>query len=327
MRGADVLPFMLMNGAPFNDHRISDRVHASTAAAPQRSTHIELTAAEPRASDSWAPAEVCKLGWTAGGVRLVRLRLQQAENATASPFFHAGQWLDVAIPNVEEIGGFTLVGTPLPLPGALAKAIDAPPPPYLDLAIRRGKAAPCTFFTDTAVEGNVVHCRVGGRFVLDTLADAPSLLFLAGGVGLNPLYSFLLEMAATGDQRQVTLIHSAKMPVDFLFQQQLGELEQFFAGRLRVVHIATRDATLPHIQPSGEALAAATAASAWSGRITPELVAAAVEFQQQRAGGSAGSASHVGAALCGPPAFIRALQKELSACGLPPSRISTEKWT
>lgn len=54
------------------------------------------------------------------------------------------------------------------------------------------------------------------------LADAPALVFIAGGVGITPLIALAKELAAAGDERPALFVRAARSRADLAFD---GELE------------------------------------------------------------------------------------------------------
>jgi ferredoxin-NADP reductase len=125
--------------------------------------------------------------------------------------YAAGQWVDMFIPGVPVVGGFSIVSAP-DLPPALAAAVDCPQLPYFDLAIKVGRHPPAAWVHASAKQGDAVAVRVGGRFTLESVhvTDAATgqpryahIVLVAGGVGVNPLYSMLLSLAGRIEAQQL----------------------------------------------------------------------------------------------------------------------------
>ncbi len=74
-----------------------------------------------------------------------------------------------------------------------------------------------------------------GDFVLPKLASLP-LIFVAIGIGITPFRSILADLQATGEQRDIQLIHSIRSLEDSMFGDVLGELGEH-------CHIATENDT------------------------------------------------------------------------------------
>ena len=94
-----------------------------------------------------------------------------------------------------------------------------------------------------------------GVFSMDR-RQAPGYVFIAGGVGVTPLYSMLLTMREREDIRPVTLLYASATWDDVVFREELAELGECMPN-LRVVHVLGQ----PPEGWTGE-----------SGRITPDIL-------------------------------------------------------
>jgi predicted ferric reductase len=74
-----------------------------------------------------------------------------------------------------------------------------------------------------------------GSFSID-LHQAPGYVFVAGGVGITPIYSMISTMCLREDTRPVTLFYTNLDWDGITFREQLQELESYMAN-LRVVHV------------------------------------------------------------------------------------------
>ena len=131
--------------------------------------------------------------------------------------------------------------------------------PYLDLAIQSSRHPVAQWATQQAVAGDEVNVRVGGSFTytadghddekINTTSDEPAmkmrtrnrLLFIAGGVGINPLFSMIqqwnVDRGLHRDDRAV-LLYSGRCREDLLFVRELNDMmDEFF----RVVFTTTTD--------------------------------------------------------------------------------------
>jgi hypothetical protein len=188
-------------------------------------------------------------------------------------------------------------------------------------AVKRARHPPAAWIHSAGAKpGALVAVRVGGSFVLPT--GYARLVMLAGGVGINPLFCMLLELAAgsgaaTGSAgggaaaastlQSVDLLYCARTREELLFQEQLqglagGALE----GRLRVRYVVTREAA-GAAAPSREARAA----------LACGLV-----------GGNAatGGAGPTGVLICGPPSFSEDMIRAVEGAGVDSCNIHCEKW-
>ncbi|KAH8697742.1 hypothetical protein BGW36DRAFT_379352 [Talaromyces proteolyticus] len=149
---------------------------------------------------------------------------EATDSQPQEPFsFLPGQWLDVHVPGIQQAGGFTITSTP-----ADAQQLPTPDPtvvqdgtdqladqhgeigvptmvsrgryPYVELAVQNSPSNPPAAWLwrpKGEILGREVNVRVGGSFVWPPAAsvirerDIREVLFVAGGVGINPLISIL----------------------------------------------------------------------------------------------------------------------------------------
>jgi len=128
-------------------------------------------------------------------------------------------------------------------------------------------------------------------------AERP-LLFLAGGTGIAPLRSMLVEHLSRPARQPVALIYSARSVDEFAFRTELNALET--AGRITTYFTVTRDdkADWPGRR----------------GRISEALLAEALP--------SPGSTCFI----CGPPQLVTDATTLLVKLGVPRDRVLTEKY-
>ncbi|KAI0515347.1 hypothetical protein F5B22DRAFT_636398 [Xylaria bambusicola] len=152
--------------------------------------------------------------------------------------FLPGQWLDVYIPGVETAGGFTITSTPQqarlahPPVGEgedSAGEKKAPPKreegPFLELAVQKSPENPPAawlYGSSSAIIGQELRVRVGGGFVWPppgiNVRSLRRVVFVAGGVGVNPLVSMLSSLASSSSSSaaapalEVRFLYSAKDP-------------------------------------------------------------------------------------------------------------------
>lgn len=152
--------------------------------------------------------------------------------------FYPGQWLDFR-PRPSSswhYGG----GDKLPIGGYSVTSIPRSLP-QLDLAIRVSRHPVAQWVTNHAKANDVVDVRVGGTFTYQSACDAKRLLFIAGGVGINPPYSMIQQWHAEsdGDSRAV-LLYSCRAKEDFLFIKELGSLMRDKPDQFRVICTTTQ---------------------------------------------------------------------------------------
>ncbi|XP_017281802.1 oxidoreductase NAD-binding domain-containing protein 1 isoform X2 [Kryptolebias marmoratus] len=263
--------------------------------------HLERTASNYR-QNALYPAEVCGIVNESETVK--RLRIGVHPDFT----FKAGQWVDFFIPGVEKVGGFSMCSSP----GLLQRE------GVIELAIKYTKHPPAHWVHTACNVGSRVAMRVGGDFFFDPSPSDPSvdLLLVAGGVGINPLYSILLHttdllhlnQASRGRDYNISSAHlcySAKNTEELLFKSSITEACRQFPDKFSChFHVTQQRAEVdPHLQPFVR-----------SGRITEEELQAHVNPQRTLC------------YLCGPPPMIEAISKTLTGLGLPKDRILFEKW-
>lgn len=126
--------------------------------------------------------------------------------------FLPGQWLDVYVPGVPKAGGFTITSTPSRARGRRTSAPstetaaeeedeDEKEEPdayaYLELAVQRSPENPPAAWLwqeEGTILDKELRVRVGGSFVwpppgINVRSSLRKAVFVAGGVGVNPLIS------------------------------------------------------------------------------------------------------------------------------------------
>ncbi|KAK8001381.1 hypothetical protein PG991_013603 [Apiospora marii] len=219
---------------------------ASTAAV-NKPGHIERTAAEPR-DKSLFTVVLRKIDEVNDQIRLFRLEIP----VDGPPLrFLPGQWLDVYCPGVSKAGGFTITSPPSkarPSSAAINAANEASgdggeaptaTPGYLELAVQKSPSNPpaawlwqegkdkgdpsaisaTTTTTTEAKEpilGRELQVRVGGSFVWPppgiNVRSLRRVVFVAGGVGINPLISMASSLVPPLPF-EVKFLYSVKDPL------------------------------------------------------------------------------------------------------------------
>ena len=291
------------------------RVQASVRATrclltPTRSTHERAPVGE-----AWATVrELTRLSPTTTGLRL-------EVDADAEAFaFAPGQWVDFYIPGVDTLGGYSITSVPSDLPA-------------LDLAVKASSHPPAAWCTGSARVGDRVAVRVGGKFVLE---DADAALLVAGGVGINPLYSMLKALCARDDGPRAALLYASRTCDELLFADELDALARSHPERLRVVLHATREAEPPAPMSAGPGVVG------WaSGRVDDDALVAALRWlgcepnallerravpwmePKARAPGT-GACAAAAAYVCGPPRMTEETVAALRRMGV--SSVRSEQW-
>ncbi|KAL8942593.1 MAG: hypothetical protein Q9216_001575 [Gyalolechia sp. 2 TL-2023] len=190
--------------------------------------HEQRTATEQRASDLHHVI-LNKIDQVNESIRLLRLQ------------FRPGQWLDVHLPGIRQAGGFTITSTPQD-----AQYSDGQTG-YLELAVQKSPNNPPAAWLwrpEKEILGAGIIVRVGGSFVWPPpnvdLGSITSLVFVAGGVGINPLMSIISHLH---QKRPKDLLR-----IQFLYMTRFPESEDpssiLFLDRLRTLfHNSTYDGT------------------------------------------------------------------------------------
>jgi ferredoxin-NADP reductase len=82
--------------------------------------------------------------------------------------------------------------------------------------------------------------RAGGRFTVPADASRHPLLFIAGGTGIAPLRSMILECLHEGGHDHIALVYSARTPEEFAYEDELRQLDA--AGKIALTLTLTGDA-------------------------------------------------------------------------------------
>ncbi|KAL7907973.1 hypothetical protein GGI35DRAFT_455288 [Trichoderma velutinum] len=279
-------------------------------ASKGREGHLERTAGEPR-DVGLHEVRLSRIDQVNERVRLFRL------NLVAGPIkFLPGQWLDTYIPGVTKAGGFTITSAPS---AALTNTS-----PYLELAVQESpENEPAAWLWRPAGEilGETLRVRVGGKFVFPPAEGAPNkVVFVAGGVGVNPLISMLSYMAegnghGVGDVR---FIYASKLPrsgklSDIVFLDRITTLfgEGTVKGEVKLYVTAAGNAVC-----QGTTSINGAQVEVQPRRLTMADVEAAIGDRQDK-----GTVVYV----CGPPTMTDELVEKLAAI-VDPQRVLTERW-
>jgi len=138
-----------------------------------------------------------------------------------------------------------------------------------------------------------------GHFSIDH-AEAPGYVFIAGGVGITPLYSMIAAMCLREDPRPVVLFYASRDWESVLFREQIEALSRYMPN-LRVVHVLRH----PHPEWNGE-----------GGYITTTVLLRHLPPQYR-------SFEYF---LCASEPVMDAVQEMLLAIGVPAPRIHSERF-
>ncbi len=140
-----------------------------------------------------------------------------------------------------------------------------------------------------------------GAFSIDRY-PAAGYVFLAGGVGITPMMSFLRTMADRGDPRPVLLLYAEKEWDQIAYREEVDALRERLT--LEVVYVLENE-------PDAEG---------WEGEIgfvTGEVLERRMPKER----------FHRAVFLCGPPAMMEAVHAALLEHGVPEAHVQLEKFT
>eukprot|EP00928_Gymnodinium_smaydae_P006066 TRINITY_DN12111_c0_g1_i2.p1 TRINITY_DN12111_c0_g1~~TRINITY_DN12111_c0_g1_i2.p1 ORF type:complete len:332 (+),score=33.74 TRINITY_DN12111_c0_g1_i2:116-997(+) len=217
--------------------------------------------------------------------------------------FHPGNWVDFFIEGVPTIGGYSMCSTPSELP-------------KLRLAVKRSMHPPAAWcHSKAAIPGVKVRLKSGGQYQWNAAIDGPlaaHLILIAGGIGINPLYSIVQAvLQAPREQvhclKRISFFYSAAVPSELAFRKSLEELAEQDA-RLKLLLHVTRDS-------SGSEL--------WEGRTGRIGVQHLKDVMDSGQVGADATLAYV----CGPPGMtdelVGLLKEDLA---LPAEHVRFEKW-
>jgi propane monooxygenase reductase subunit len=235
-----------------------------------------------------ATAEVETVEALTHDIRRLVLRLRDPEALT----FHAGQYVDIAVPGHDgEHRSFSMASTPAQ-------------PDRLEFMIKLYDGGR---FSGLLANGNGI--KVGdeltctGPYGMFTLRDSSPrrLVFIGGGAGMAPIVSLLRSMAEKGTTRPATFYYGARTQDDLFGLEELERLGRE-VSELRFV----------------PALSEAGAGDGWEGE--QGLITDVVDRLEA-------DLADVDAYLCGPPPMVDAAIALLERRGCPESHIYFDKFT
>ncbi|WP_455200204.1 ferredoxin--NADP reductase [Kaarinaea lacus] len=206
--------------------------------------------------------------------------------------FHPGQWVDIHLTIDDETHncGYSITSTPSD-DKTIEVAVKLAPELKLTEHLHKN--------SHTGDEVYISNAQ-GDVFLPDDISGP--YVFIAGGVGITPLYSMIQHINSVQPATPVTLIYSITTPEEFLFEEELRELA---AGNPNFRIFATVTRAKKHKEK-------------FSGRINSEML---------RAMELPASANYY---LCGPPQMVddvvdilKRLQNEL---GITECNIHYDKW-
>ncbi len=217
--------------------------------------------------------------------RTRRLRLAVVDGAFA---FRAGQAVVVGPADAGTRAPYSIASPPsLGMDGTLELLVPA------DGAFGRAGLDPATL-VGAALDVDGPH----GGFGVPEAATAGPLLLVAGGTGISPIRSVILDRLDQRGLTPATLVYSVRTPDEFAFADEFAALAA--DGRLALHLTITRDEG-----PAGQ--------PARSGRVDAALLEAALPDPR------------AWCLVCGPAGFVQTVTATLARLGVPPGRIVVER--
>ena len=205
--------------------------------------------------------------------------------------FKPGQYVDLRIPDSDEVRSFSMANVPSHSPGELEFMIKVYPDGRFSSLLSSGSLR----------EGHELEVTGPyGMFTLREKSDRP-LLFIGGGAGMAPILALLRSMADGGVARPAVYYYGARGPKDLFHLDELAELERRMEN-FRFV---------PALSDVGDD-------DEWDGErgLITDVVARCED-----------ELSEVDAYLCGPPPMVDAAIGMLEQNGVPESRVFHDKFT
>jgi ferredoxin-NADP reductase len=237
-----------------------------------------------------------------------------------TPQFLPGQFLDVHIPDLPHAGGFSITSAPASL---------AAPTPYIELAIQYALSNPHAVFLSRpapSILGTELRVRVGGSFVWPPILPPTGLrraVFVAGGIGINPLISMLSHISNLPGDFAVKILYSARDPGPGRAVREV----LFLARMLAVVErLGDYDALELYLTPGGEGREGTAVLGGEGG----ELVYRGRRIRGgdvERALGPVGEREGTVVYVCGVPGMTEKLvRRAKKAEGMDERHVLYEKW-
>ncbi|XP_064624835.1 oxidoreductase NAD-binding domain-containing protein 1-like [Lineus longissimus] len=196
--------------------------------------HLERTADKGRENVK-VSALVNYVGNASPSVKAVQLKIQDPRFK-----FKAGQWVDVFIPGVPVVGGFSMCSTYQELVSTK----------LLHLAIKYSEHPPALWVCKQCKKGDNVVVRAGGDCFYDPTTQEKwqqphQLLLIAGGIGINPILSILKEAIQNSQSglEKVVLLYSAARTNEAIFKETIFELAK--DTRVHFELFVTQEPTTP----------------------------------------------------------------------------------
>lgn len=121
--------------------------------------------------------------------------------------------------------------------------VNAPSNPDLEfylVTVPEGKLSPRLAALKPGDDVQIVS-EAAGFFVLEEVPDCDTLWMLATGTAIGPYLSILEEGKDLDRFKNLVLVHAARYAADLSYLPQMRELEQRYAGKLRIQTVVSRE--------------------------------------------------------------------------------------
>lgn len=223
------------------------------------------------------------------------------------------------MPTVPKAGGFTITSPP-------SLASSANPSPYLELAVQESPLNPPAAWLwrpESEILGQILKVRIGGSFVFPPREgwSGRRVVFVAGGVGINPLMSMLSAIAESDRDMDVRVAYGSKVP-------KKGLEGVVFLNRIRRLYREGKIQGMVKLFATGDQGVSQQESLDDNGSL--EILSRRLTVQDVE--GLIGTAERDSTVvyICGPPSmtdeFVAALTSKEKGLGLDVKQVLTEKW-
>ncbi|MCW5201019.1 FAD-dependent oxidoreductase [Desulfobulbus sp. F4] len=174
---------------------------------------------------------------------------------------------------------------------------DGPQAEYLEFTKRLSGSAYCQALERLRPGDRVMAKGPLGSFSAEGITGR--IVCIAGGIGITPIRSILVDLAQRQDRRPVTLLYGNLDENDIAFADELARLS---LADFRLVHVLQR-------------MGGGLGQEARAGMINAEIIRSEVP-----------DLSEATFLVSGPPAMVKAVESQLAALGIGPEQIRTDRF-
>ncbi|XP_065665875.1 oxidoreductase NAD-binding domain-containing protein 1 isoform X3 [Hydra vulgaris] len=222
--------------------------------------------------------------------------------------FKPGQWVDFHIPGINVVGGYSICSSP-----QLLKSDSS-----LNLAVKYSTHAPAHWVHKKCKCGDEVSLAVGGELFYSRNHHnfSDNLLLIAGGVGINPLFSIFNDIYLNNSvynevKNKTFILYSAVNDHELIFRDELDKIA-FKSNSMKVSYFITKPVANIEMVKQKENIIYR--------RINESDIRAALDKMFC-------NSSDVISYLCGPEVMMDSMKSILKNCGLRNENIRYESWS